>query len=472
MPSPAKPSAGSISLLQALAFAAIGLPIHAVTLSATVFLPHYYASHLGVGLAVVGGAFFLIRTIDIPVEALIGWGMDRTRTRFGRYRPWAVLGLPLFMIGTFLAFMPPETAGRGYIIVSMLVLYLGHSTLTLSQLAWGSMLARDYDERSRLFAIIASIGILGGALIIAIPIVNGALGVPDSANIPTMAWFILGAAPLTLALMLWRTPETAAPSNGRPALGFRDYLAMLQRPTFVRLVLADLAISLGVAWVGSIYLFFFTDSRGFTTAQASMLLAVYILAGIFGAPAMGRLAMQISKHRTLIVACGIYAVALAILPLLPRGNFLLHGATLFVCGFMAASFTATTRAMTADIADEIRLMLDQERTGLLFALTTMTNKITSAVAVGLTFFLLSKVGYIAASGATNTPEAIRGLEAVYLGGSVLFVALGALCVVGYDLDSGRHADIRRQLDERDASHSEAKRRAEAEAGDATPPLIV
>lgn len=461
---PKVPRAARIPLLQALAFAAIGLPVHAINLAATVYLPHYYASHLGIGLAVVGSAFFLIRTIDIPVEALIGWGMDRTKTRFGRYRVWAVIGLPLFMAGTFFAFLPPEGAGRGYIILWMLVLYLGHSTLTLSQLAWGSMLAPGYDERSRLFAIIAAVGILGAALIIAIPIVNGALGAPDAANVPTMGWFIAGAAPITLALMLWATPEKRAPKSIGTAMGFRDYIAMLRRPAFARLLLADLAISLGVAWVGSIYLFFFTDSRGFTTAQASILLAVYILAGIAGAPAMGRLAVRISKHRTLILACIIYACALALLPLLPQGDFLLHGATLFICGFMAASFQATTRAMTADIADEIRLTLNQDRTALLYALTTMTNKVMAAVAVGLTFFLLSQVGYDAVSGATNSAEAIGGLNAVYLGGSILFIALGALCVIGYDLDADRHADIRRQLDERDAR--------EAADAEAAAPLIV
>lgn len=438
-----------LSLLRALAFAAIGLPIHAVTLAATVYLPNHYATQLGIDLALVGSAFFLVRAIDIPVELLIGGAIDRTRTRWGRFRPWMLLGLPVFMLGAWFAFNLPPGAGRTQIVVWMLVLYLGHSTLTLAQLAWGSTLAPGYDERSRLFGIVAAMGILGGASIIAVPIITGSGG-KEAAIVPLMGWIVLVGAPLTLMLLLASTPEPAGAAKPAERPRYRDIVAMLAQPTFRRLFAADIAVSLGVGWVGAIYLFFFTDARGFTTAQASVLLAVYILSGIAGAPAMGWLATRTSKHRTLVTACIVYAIATSALLFLPRGALLIHVPFLIAAGFVAASFTSTARAMTADIADEIRLELGQDRTGLLYALTTMTNKITAAISVGLTYYLLSQVGYVARKGAVNSDIAIRGLELVYLAGPVLFVGLGALCMIGYDLDARRHADIRSRLAERDA----------------------
>ena len=69
--------------------------------------------------------------------------------------------------------------------------------------------------------------------------------------------------------------------------------------------------------------------------------------------------------------------------------------------------------------------------------------------------MLSKVGYDAAEGARNTAQAIHNLELVFLVGPVVFVMLGGACMIGYGLDAIRHADIRRQLDARDALYDEA-----------------
>ena len=449
------PTSPKLKMTTALAFASIGLPLQAITLAIGVYLPRHYASHVGVDLAVVGSAFFLVRMIDIPAEGLIGWGMDRTRSALGRYRLWTLIGAPFFMLGVWSVFMPPEGAGRSYLVMWLLVMYLGNSILTLSHLAWASALAPRYDDRSRLFSLMTAVGVLGAATSIGISVFNDSRGVADAFSVPTMGLFALIATPIAALLMFWLTPERRNPEVTDTHFGARDYLALLARPSFARLLLADICVSLGPGWMAAIYLFFFTDSRGFTTGQASILLGIYILAGILGAPLMGRLAVRISKHRTLIVACIGYSLTLCSFMILPRGSLPVFAAAMFTAGFLAASFSTMTRAMTADIADEVRLDHGRERAGLLFALTTMTNKITGALSIGLTFFVLSRVGYVAKEGVQNTPDAIHHLELVYLIGPIVFVMLGAVCMLGYSLTAERHAEIRRRLDERDAQYDEA-----------------
>jgi Na+/melibiose symporter-like transporter len=206
--------------------------------------------------------------------------------------------------------------------------------------------------------------------------------------------------------------------------------------------------------MSALYLFFFTDSRGFTTGQASILLAIYIMAGFAGAPLMGRLAMTISKHRAVMVATTGYSLVLISLMAIPKGNMAIAIGPMFLAGFLAAGFNVLTRAMTADIADEVRLEQGKERSGLLYAITTMTGKIAGAFSIGLTFLVLDSVGYVAKEGVTNTPEAIHNLELAYLIGPVVFVMLGGACMLGYRLGAERHAEIRRQLDERDALYDE------------------
>ena len=87
------------------AFAAPCLPLAALGLPLVVYLPEFYVSELGLSLGVVGAAFLIVRLIDIVFDPLIGGIMDRTRTKWGRFRPWLMAGSPLVMIGAFALFM-------------------------------------------------------------------------------------------------------------------------------------------------------------------------------------------------------------------------------------------------------------------------------------------------------------------------------------------------------------------------------
>ena len=438
-----------------MAFAATSLPISAVGLAMAVYLPRHFASHLGLDLAVVGTAFFIVRMIDIPIDGLLGWGMDKTRTPIGRYRVWTLLGAPFLMAGVYFLFMAPAGISQTYLIFWVLVLYMGNSMLDLSHRAWAATLAPQYNDRSRLYGVLAAVGVLGGASVIAIPIVSEARGVSDAGNVLIMGWWILLLAPLATALVVLTTPERVAPNIKGQEFRLRDYWALLTRPTFARIVLSDLCLSFGPGWMSAIYLFYFTDSRGFTTGQASALLATYVLAGIIGAPTIAKIATKFSKHRTLMAATTGYSLTLMTFPFLPKGELLVHMVPLFFAGAFASGFTLLGRAMTADISDEVRLDGGIERSGLLFAITTMTTKIAGALSIGVTFWVLAQVGYNAGEGVKNTAEAIRNLEVVYLAGPIFFVLLGGLCVLGYKLSPERHAQIRRQLDERDALYDEA-----------------
>ncbi|MFN3513309.1 MAG: MFS transporter [Phenylobacterium sp.] len=462
---------GPLPLSTVFAFAATSLPIQAVVIAVAVYLPRHYASHLGISLAAVGTAFFIVRMIDIPVDGLLGWVMDKTRTRWGRYRIWTLIGAPVLMASMYFLFIPPDGVGVGYLIFWVLIMYLGTSILALSHAAWAATLAPAYNDRSRVFSVMTAVGVLGAASVLAIPIINEARGAPDAGNVATMGWFIFAMTPIAVALVVWRTPEWIAPEVPGHSFRLRDYWSLIARPTMARLLAADICLALGPGWMSALYLFFFTDSRGFTTGESSILLAIYILAGFAGAPAMGRLAMRISKHRAVMVATTGYSAILVSLMAIPKGSMLVAVFPMFMAGFLAAGFNVLTRAMTADVADEVRLEQGKERSGLLYAMTTMTTKIAGAFSIGLTFLVLEAVGYVAKEGATNTPEAIRNLELAYLIGPIFFVLLGGACFIGYRLGAVEHAEIRRKLDERDALYDEAAivESVTAEAAIATPP---
>lgn len=443
-----------MALPKVLAFSAANLPLLALSVAMSVYLPKHFASNIGISLAAVGSAFALVRLIDIPLDPVLGMVMDRTRTRLGRYRLWMAAGAPILMVATYMLFMAPKGVSVGYLIAWLLILYLGTSIVHLSHSAWASTLATRYEERARLFGAITAVGVVGSAMVLLAPMGLKALGGSDGDGVGAMGWLIIASTPLCIALVLLRTPETIAPETGHEHFRLRDYVSLITRPEMARILLADLCLALGPGWMSALYLFFFTDSRGFTTGEASILLLIYVLAGFAGAPAAGRLAASISKHRAAIVFCVGYTLILTTVMAVPQGSMPIGGALMFMAGFFAAGFGVLTRAMTADVSDEVRLEQGKERAGLLFALTVLTNKIAGAFSIFLTFQVLARTGYDARSGAVNTPDAIRAMEIAYLAGPIIFVTLGAFCFIGYRLTAERHAEVRRKLDARDRELAE------------------
>lgn len=440
----------ALSLPAVLVFASGHIPIAALVLAISVHLPRYFASHLGLSLAAVGTAFALVRFIDIPIDAGLGLAMDRTRTRFGRYRIWMAMGAPILMLAVYMLLISPQGVGVGYLFGWLLVMYVGYSGVYLSHLAWAGRLARNYRERSRVFGAITGLGVVGAMAVLLIPVfMEEVQGATDAEGVQAMMWFIIAVTGLTCLLVVSTSPETIA--RDQPVrFGAKDYWALLTRPNILRLLAADLFVTLGPGWMAALYLFYFTDSLGFTLGQSNLLLMIYVAAGFIGAPLAAWLANRISKHRALMVNTTIYSLGLILLPIMPRGDFMLFAPAMLLVGAMAAGFTVMIRAITADIADEIRLESGREWMGLMYAMITATGKLAAAGSIFLTFNVLAAVGYQAKAGVANTPEAIRGLELAYIVGPIIFVMLAGACFIGYSLTAARHAEIRRRLDERDA----------------------
>ena len=446
-----KPAANApLSLGRTLTFSATSLPVAALVLALTVHLPPYFAASIGVPLAAVGAVFGLCRAIDIPIEPMLGLAMDRTRTRWGRFRFWTLIGAPLMLLGLYMLTSARQGVGEAYLVAWLLVMYLGLSILLLSHTAWAATLATTYNSRARIFGIMGGVGVIGALGVLAIPIVMEANGYSDAEGVRGMIWYVMLLIPAAVGLVVWRTPETIAPEAPGQRFRLRDYLDLVTHGSMARILVADLCLALGPGWMAALFLFFSRDRMGFTTGQANLLLAIYILAGLFGAPATGWVATRIGKHRAAMVSSAIYCVSLVSLLWLPKASLGPSALAYFASGFVAAGFGALIRAMVADVADDIRLTQGKERGGLLYSLIASTNKVAVAASVIITYPLLARIGYDPKLGHANAPDAIQGLTAAYLSGPIGFLALGAFCMVGYKLTAEKAAETRRLLDARDA----------------------
>jgi GPH family glycoside/pentoside/hexuronide:cation symporter len=437
----------------ALAFSSMGMPIAMMGLLYVVYLPPNYVA-LGVSFMAVAGSITVVRFIDAFLDPTLALVMDRTRTPVGRYRPWLMLGAPIAMLGIFNTFMPPQHVTQLHFIVWLIVSFAGLSMMTLGQSAWSSVVAVTYHDRARLFAWISLLGVAATVAILLLPVFTGGrVSAGLTSSMPALGLIMLVSLPVCLALCALFTPDRAAGKVERPTFKLADYRKAIGRPSMIRLILSDFVLNVGPGTTGPLYLFYFHDAKGFTVQDVSVLLIFYVSGGILGSLFWGGpAARRLGKHRALQMACVAYSVAQTILMAVPRmhGTYSLLDAAptavaMIAVGFCASAFVILNRAMVADVADEVRLEQKQDLTSLLYSMVTTTTKVGSSITVAIVYPVLAWVGYNGAEGAVNTPHAIFGLEMCYLFAPITLVWLGGGLLLGYKLDSKRHAEIREAL---------------------------
>lgn len=431
------------------AFAVASLPAASLGLPLSVYLPNYYASHLGLNLALVGVAFSAVRLLDIFFDPVIGVVIDATRTPFGRFRPWMWASVPILMLSIYMIFMAPVGISSFYLIGWLLVMYAGFSMVVLAHSAWAAALAPKYNQRSTIYGVMQATGVVGTVTVLALPPILHATGNTSiPAGVQAMGWFIVVSIPVTIAVctLLVREPVRVEVS-GR--LGWRDYYSLLVRPSMLRILASDLFLALGPAITGVLYIFFFTQVMQYSRNTTTLLLLLYILAGIAGAPFWAQVAKRQGKHRTVMTACMLYGLAQALVFFQPPANLYFMIPGMLFAGFVVSAFTFLIRAMIADVGDEVRLDIGKDRTALLYALITSTSKIGSTVAAGIALPTIYFFGFNPKEGVVNSPEALDALTACYVIVPVLTMFVGAACLWGYKLDEVRHDGIREELRVRD-----------------------
>lgn len=430
------------------AFAASCLPYAALGLPVYVTLPEFYASHVGVPLATVSLIFLIVRLADIVVDPILGSIIDRTSTKWGRYRVWMAIGAPILMLSVAMLFFVARGASATHLAVWLVIMYLGYSISLLSQMSWAAVLSPDYDQRSRIYGWWQVFNIIGVLAVLVIPAVVQGMGRSYVEAVHWQGGFIVALLPVALLITFAFTPEprnVSPPPHG----GLKATLNLLARPVLRRLLISDLMLGAARGLIGVLFFYFFEQARGFERDQTSILLLVYFVAGLVGAPVWAALATRVGKHVALAIGSVYFAVSFAAATLLvPAGNLPFAIAAIFGTGLAFGAADLLLRAMMADASDAIRLEDGADRTGLLFSILNATSKLGYAVSVGA-FAVLEWIGFDAAEGAVNAPDVIMGLQWLFIAAPVVLLLISAGVLRRYGLTPERHADIRAQLAARD-----------------------
>ena len=443
--SPAPKSPEHLSRIRLALYAAPSLPLAGVGLPMIALLPTYYTQVLGLGLSAVGVVFMLVRLLDIGLDPVLGVLMDRTRTRWGRFRPWLAGGAPIMMAAIAMLFFAGRGVGPLYLGVGLALAYAGWSICVLAQSAWGALLSPAYHERSRIYSWWQAFNLIGLLLIVLTPVAVGALGwKTQQQGMAAMGLVLLALFPLTFIPSLAKVPEPQ-PDEAGPRARMSDWIAILKLAAVRRVMAVDLILGLSFGMQASLFLFYLQDIKGMAPAVSNILLLLYFLSGLVCGPLWTLLAQRIDKHRALAACSLFYLLGLLGFQLIPAGSFVWAAAAALLAGIPYSAPNLLSRSMLADAGDEERLQTRQDRTGVLYAVLNSTTKVGSALAVGATFVGLDMAGFRADS-LSNGPGALLGLTFLFLAGPAVLNVMGAAVLIGYPLTADRHAEIRAALD--------------------------
>lgn len=425
-------------LLYALPAIALAIP----TIPVYVQLPSFYATELGVSLSAVGVALFAARLLDVVTDPAIGLLCDLRPTRFGRRKPWIAAGALIAGIALVQLFAPPPDAGAIHLFLWAALLYLGWTLVAIPYAAWGAELSADYHERARITAFREGAGLLGillaGGLLAAGP--RAGFSAPETQAV--LGWVAIGLGGPSLALLLWRVPEGAAPRQQAPALALLGGLHR-NRP-FLRLIAAWFLNGLANGLPAALFPLYLRHVLQVDAAMQGGLIFAYFASGIAAIPLWLALSRRIGKHRSWCVAMLLCCAAFVVVPWIGPGQWQAFLAICIVTGAALGADLSLPPALQADVVDYDCWKYGRARGGLLFALWSMATKLALAASVGFAFPVLALFGF-AADAPGNPPGALLALTVIYALIPIVIKVITVALVWNHPLTARRHEAIRRRL---------------------------
>ena len=441
---------------QRLSYAVGDFGINLYFMSAMTFLLFFYTDVYGLSAAVAGGVFLVARIVDAVTDPIMGFIADRTRSRWGKFRPYILFGpLPLGLI-TVAMFTVPGFGDFGNVVwayATYTLFGIAHTVVTIPYAAMTAVLTDDYQERTRLTTLRIGCAIAGGT------VVSVSLGLS-----PMVEWLGGGADGFQMAMivfsvvataLLWitfaGTEERIAPARTAHRLSLADGARALATnpPLIVVVLLFTLGmLALTVRLAAAPYYFKYNMGRvDLLPLYFGVTLPVMFL-GLIAVPWLSRRFGKAGGIRAGAVFAMIGAVGFYFTPPHDVIMVFVWGSVLAIGG---APIAVLGWAMIPDTVEYAEWRTGVRAAGLTFAEASFFQKLAKAVGGAGVAALLAAFGYVA-----NTAQSETTLAAILWAMSVVPLVIQVLLIatsLTYRLDEHAHARIVAEL--RDRQHSSA-----------------
>ena len=466
-----------------------------------VFLPIFLTDAAGIGPAAVGVLLLVCRVWDGVSDLGMGIVADRTKTRWGKYRPWILWTAVPFGVMGILTFTAPDLSETGrlayaYVTYSLLIVLYTMNNVPYNALM--GVMSSSPTERGSISsyrfvfaflgglflqgftppllealedpaAVFASAGVAmetGGLAVFQgafhyvlygissffdTPFWHGlygdGLGFPYTAS---MTFFSIIAIGLFVITFL-STRERIQPVVSKQSSLKEDLTDLIHNgPWLVLFAVGILFVTFTTLKNGAImyYFTYYVDN----VELAGLFMVINLLAAMAGAALTGLLVKYMGKRRLMLYSIILGLVTSALLYLPGPDDlvsiFVLGTLTEFSTGPMVTLFFA----MLADTADYSEWQTNRRATGLFYSAGTVAMKFGSGVGAALSGFLLAAYGYASASEGqevlTQSAEAVQGIRLIISVMPALVALLMFVAFYFYKLDDQLLATIEEDLEQR------------------------
>lgn len=453
---------------------------------------------LGMKAWIVSLAMMLPRIVDALVDPFMGHLSDNTRTRWGRRKPFLVLGCFLASLFLFLIWCGSKEWSKTLQLVHLagmgILFYVSWGLYSMAYTALGYELTDDYHERSKIASIAGLVtaavllviggvfwftlrplfhtgvfqtisdlfsqgldfGHMGEVLRNAFKTVQG--GPSDQIN--GIRW-VTGAAIVICFLvvinMVRVCRERFVMANAGTHSSIRTALAAtIRNKPFVDLMIYRLCQVFGERVFQG--LLFYIGLAHVCLGDKSRIGQLLFLGGMLGSvitflilPFLKTFTIKLGKRAGLIVISVIALALLLIQPfILKPGQYYLLLIPLLLLPLLSVLSSTLLNAIVPDICDLDELEHGERREGLFTAVVAFMGKLEISLSLGIVGGLLWLIGYREET-STQTPEVVTKLMWVAISIGILFTAGALIAAFRFKMDAAQVNDIHRQLEARRAA---------------------
>ena len=410
---------------------------------------------VGISPGIAAIAIFIGRTWDYINDPMVGYISDRTRTRWGRRRPFLLFGaLPYAVMFALLWTRPPITDGTTLAIYYAVAYVLYDTSMTFVSMPYFALtpeLTEDYDERTSLTTYRMFFSIVGSLIAFTVPImIIGSMNPENSPRVFLMGLIFAVVSALPLFVVFFSCHERNVFMAQEPQKLRDSFRAALKNRPFIfgAVIFLLTWVSIDILQVGLLYYIKYIVQL---EEQSDLLMAAIFVTAIFALPVWNWISRRWNKRAAYVAGIAFWAlVQLVLISLNPATSLVFVLILCFLAGIGVGAAHVLPWSILPDAVEWDEWQTGKRHEGMFYSLVTLFQKIASSIAVPLTLIVLEVTGYVPNS-AQQPVSALTGIRLILGPIPAALLIIGIVFAILYPLDRDQFRQVVKDLEMRRAA---------------------